>query len=56
MEKNMETNIMGYIGFRVRMEKTIESTRMGYRQTTVRIHSFIPSEPKVSLGLDCFGL
>ena len=45
MEKNMETTIMGYIGFRVRMEKKMESTGMGYTQTTIRIHSFIPSEP-----------
>ena len=44
----METTI----GFRVwgleGMEKKLETTRMGYMGTTVRIHSFIPSQPKVS--------
>ena len=31
-----------------RMEKTMETTTMGYIGTTLRIHSFIPSYPKVS--------
>ena len=30
------------------MEKKMEATVMGYVGTTIRIHSFIPSQPKVS--------
>ena len=55
MEKRMETTIMGCIGFRFRvwnlegMEKKMQTIIMGYIGTTVRIHSFIPSWPKVRL-------
>ena len=31
------------------MEKNMEATIMGYIGTTIRIHSFIPSQPKVRL-------
>ena len=33
------------------MEKKMETTILGYRGTTLRIHSWIPSSSKVSLGL-----
>ena len=33
------------------MEKKLENTVMGYTGTTVRIHSFIPSSPEGSLGV-----
>ena len=42
------------LGFRVSglegVEKKMETTVMGYVGTTIRIHSFFPSLPKVSLG------
>ena len=31
------------------MEEKMETTIMGYIGTTMRIHSFIPSQPKVGL-------
>ena len=58
MDKKTETTITGkcrVLGSRVwgveGMEKTMETTMMGYIGTTVRIHSFIPSQPKVRLTL-----
>ena len=33
------------------MEKELESIRIGYIRTTIKIHSFIPSQLKASLGL-----
>ena len=30
------------------MEKKMETIIMGYRGTTIRMHSFIPSQPKIS--------
>ena len=38
------------------MEKNMETTIMGYIGTTIRIHSFIPSQPKVSLECRDFGV
>ena len=32
------------------MEKKMETTMMGYVGTTIRIHSFFPSQPKVILA------
>ena len=32
------------------MEKKMETTILGYMGTIRRIHAFIPSEPKISLG------
>ena len=32
------------------MEKKMETTTMGYIGTTIRIHSFMLSQPKASLG------
>ena len=57
----METTIKG-LGFRIRMEKKMETTMKGFgfraekmettilgqKGTATRIHSFIPSYPKVS--------
>ena len=34
------------------MDKKLETTRMGYIGTTTRIHSFMHSLPKVSLGFN----
>ena len=32
------------------MDKNMETTILGYTGITIRIHSFIPSKPKVSIG------
>ena len=37
------------------MEKKMESTIIGYIGTAIRIHSFNPSQPKVSLECRDFG-
>ena len=38
------------------MEKNMETTMMGHIGTTLRIHSFIASEPKVRFVMDGCGL
>ena len=53
MEKNMETIIMGYIGLGLKVWKEWKTKwklliLMGYIGTTIRIHSFIPTQPKAS--------